>query len=215
MAEMWNQVKYKLSEGDILNINTIHATYKSMLLENGIDENTVNGSYKKYLKHLIQEQIEDVRSKHGIRWLQHWNWKWRRWMNIYFTFLRYYEVFLNDILVFTFAKFVMRINVDYFCRIGLQNVLYYSSKGTLRAWLPNDKRNNNNRNNIDLFTDIIILLKLFPILAKIIHLTQILTFYHIPLSSYRFGLICPMAVHLLVANNYTQTHNSQRMRSRN
>ena len=42
-------------------MNTIHATYKSMLLENGINENTVNDSYKKYLKHLIQEQIEDVK----------------------------------------------------------------------------------------------------------------------------------------------------------
>ena len=49
--------------------------------------------------------------------------------------LCHYKVFLNDILVFTFAKFVMRINFDYFCRIGLQNVLYYSSKGTLRFYV--------------------------------------------------------------------------------
>ena len=52
--EILNLVEYKLSQEDILNMNTIHATYKSMLLENGIDENTVNDdSHKKYLKHLI------------------------------------------------------------------------------------------------------------------------------------------------------------------
>ena len=48
-------------------MNTIHATYKSMLLENGIDVNSLNDSYKKYLKQLIQEKIEDVKFINSYR----------------------------------------------------------------------------------------------------------------------------------------------------
>lgn len=59
--EILNLVEYKLSQGEILNMNTIHETYKSILVENGMEKRSLKDVYKKYLKQLIEEQIVDVK----------------------------------------------------------------------------------------------------------------------------------------------------------
>ena len=59
--EILNLVEYRITQGQIIDMNSSHTTYKSILLENGVNEYSLNGCYKKYLKQLIEEKVEDVK----------------------------------------------------------------------------------------------------------------------------------------------------------
>ena len=65
--EIINLVETKISLGLILNNNMIHTTYKNMLLENGMQPETIRADYKKYLKRLISENVTDVKFVKGYR----------------------------------------------------------------------------------------------------------------------------------------------------
>ena len=61
--EIINMIQFQLSDPSekILDMNSINISYQNLLYENGMPENEIKQTYKRYLKLLIQETLPSVK----------------------------------------------------------------------------------------------------------------------------------------------------------